>query len=240
MNIAIIPARGGSKGIPKKNIVDLAGRPLIAWSIEQAKSSQLVDIVFVSTDDDEIAEISQKYGAEIIKRPAQFATDSSSSEDALLHAIGFIEREKKNTINIVIFLQATSPVREKDDIDNAVRKYSSENADSLFSCMRIEDYFIWQDEDGGYCSVSYDYHNRKLRQSIKPRYLENGSIYVFSPELIRNERNRLGGKITIYEMPFWKSFQVDDRDDLEICEYYIKTRLLKQKSKYEEQTKRDI
>ncbi len=226
MNIAIIPARGGSKGIPKKNIVDLAGRPLIAWSIEQAKSSQLVDIVFVSTDDDEIAEISQTYGAEIVKRPPQFATDTSSSEEALLHAIDFIEYEKNITIDIVVFLQATSPVREKDDIDNAIRKYLSEKADSLFSCTRIEDYFIWQNKEGGYCSVNYDYHNRKLRQSIKPRYLENGSIYVFSPELIRNERNRLGGKIAIYEMPFWKSFQVDDRDDLEICEYYIRKKIL--------------
>jgi N-acylneuraminate cytidylyltransferase len=226
MNIAIIPARGGSKGIPKKNIVNLAGRPLIAWSIEQAKSSQLVDIVFVSTDDDEIAEISQKYGAEIVKRPPKLATDTSSSEDALLHAIDYVECEKNNTVNLVIFLQATSPVREKDDIDNAVRKYLSEKADSLFSCMRIEDYFIWQNKEGSYCSVNYDYRNRRLRQSIEPRYLENGSIYVFSPELIRNERNRLGGKIAIYEMPFWKSFQVDDRDDLEICEYYIRKKLL--------------
>jgi N-acylneuraminate cytidylyltransferase len=92
--------------------------------------------------------------------------------------------------------------------------------------MRIEDYFIWQNKEGSYCSVNYDYRTRRLRQSIEPRYLENGSIYVFSPELIRNERNRLGGKIAIYEMPFWKSFQVDDRDDLEICEYYIRKKLL--------------
>jgi len=231
MNIAIIPARGGSKGIPRKNIVDLAGRPLIAWTIEQAKKSQLVDIVFVSTDDDEIAQISQKYGAEIVKRPPQLATDTSSSEDALLHAIDFIECEKNNTVNTVIFLQATSPVREEDDIDNAIRKYLSEKADSLFSCMRIQDYFIWQNKEGEYCSVSYDYHNRRLRQSIEPRYLENGSIYVFSSELIRTERNRLGGKIAIYEMPFWKSFQVDDRDDLEICEYYVRTKLLTESSR---------
>lgn len=233
MNIAIIPARGGSKGIPKKNIINLAGRPLIAWSIEQAKSSQLVDIVFVSTDDDEIAEVSCEYGAEVVKRPAQLAADTSSSEDVLLHAIDFIECEKKIKIDIVVFLQATSPVREKDDIDNAIRQYLSAKADSLFSCTRIEDHFIWEEREGDYFSTNYDYRRRRLRQDIKPQYLENGSIYVFRPELIRRELNRLGGKITIYETAFWKSFQIDDWDDLEICEYYIRKKILNQKSENE-------
>jgi CMP-N,N'-diacetyllegionaminic acid synthase len=231
MNIAIIPARGGSKGIPKKNIINLAGRPLIAWSIEQAKSSQLVDIVFVSTDDDEIAKVSCKYGAEVVKRPPQLATDTSSSEDVLLHAIDFIECEKKIKIDIVVFLQATSPVREKDDIDNAIRQYLSAQADSLFSCTRIKDHFIWEEREGQYVSANYDYRKRSLRQKIKPQYLENGSIYVFRPELIRHELNRLGDKITIYEMPFWKSFQVDDLDDLEICEYYVREKLLTEQSR---------
>ena len=226
MNVAIIPARGGSKGIPKKNIVDVAGRPLIAWSIQHAKNSQLVDGVFVSTDDDEIADVSRVFGAEIIKRPAELATDISSSEDALLHAIDYIEREKEIRIDTVVFLQATSPIREKDDIDRAIGKYLSEKADSLFSCSLIKDHFIWEERKGDFCSANYDYRDRKLRQSIKPQYLENGSIYVFRPEIIRRERNRLGGKITIYEMPFWKSFQIDDWDDVEVCAYYINKKIL--------------
>lgn len=225
MNVAIIPARGGSKGIPKKNIIDVAGQPLIAWSIQQAKSSQLVDLVFVSTDDDEIADVARTYDAEIIKRPAELATDTSSSEDALLHAIDYIEREKAIRIDIVVFLQATSPIREQDDIDKAIRKYLSEEADSLFSCMKIKDHFIWEERDGAYYSANYDYRNRKLRQGIKSRYLENGSIYVLRPEIIRGEHNRLGGKITIYEMPFWKSFQIDRWEDIEVCEYYISKKI---------------
>ena len=119
-------------------------------------------------------------------------------------------------------------MRAKDDIDNAIRKYFSEKADSLFSCMRLEDYFIWEKTEDNYVSVNYDYHNRKRRQDIKLQYLENGSIYIFKPELIRREHNRLGGKIAIYEMKFWKSFQIDDRDDLDICDYYIRKKLSKE------------
>lgn len=227
--IAIIPARGGSKGIPKKNIIDLAGRPLIAWSIEQARNSQLVDIIFVSTDDDKVADISRQYGAKIIKRPPKLATDFSSSEDVLIHAIDFIENKRGITIDLIIFLQATSPLREKNDIDNAIRQFLSKKADSLLSCTKLEDYFIWEKKGTNCFSVNYDYRKRKRRQDIELQYLENGSIYIFKPELIRKEHNRLGGKIVIYEMEFWKSYQVDDWDDLDICEYYIKKKLLKRR-----------
>jgi len=226
--IAIIPARSGSKGIPDKNIVDLAGKPLIAWSLEQARKSQLVDKVFVSTNSEKISNVSTKYGAEVIKRPEELATNASSSEDALIHAIDFIENNKGISIELVVFLQATSPLREKDDIDNAIRQYLSEKADSLLSCTKLEDYFIWEKRGDNYFSVNYDYRKRKRRQDIEPQYLENGSIYIFKPELIRKEHNRLGGKIVIYEMEFWKSYQVDNWDDLDICEYYIKKTILKE------------
>jgi len=224
--IAIIPARGGSKGIPRKNIVEVAGRPLIAWSIERARNSKLVNMVFVSTEDDEIANASLQYGAEVIKRPAEFATDTSSSEDALLHAIDFIEDVKKIRIDIVVFLQATSPLRGKDDIDNALHQYIREKVDSLFSGTKLKDHFIWEKRGDNCFSVNYDYRNRKRRQDIKPQYLENGSIYIFTPELLRREHSRLGGRIGIYEMELWKSFQINDKDDVEICEYYIKKKLL--------------
>lgn len=225
--ITIIPARGGSKGIKNKNIIKLAGRPLIGWTIEQARNSLLIKEVFVSTDDNKIADISRDFGAEVIMRPAVLSTDISSSEEALLHALDVIESMDKRKIDIVVFLQATSPIREKNDIDNAISKFLSEQADSLFSCVRLEDYFIWGKKDESYVSVNYDFQNRKIRQHIVPQYLENGSIYIFKPELLRKEKNRLGGKIAIYEMAFWKSYQVDELDDLEICEYYIKNKLLK-------------
>ncbi len=222
MNIAIIPARGGSEGVPGKNIIDVAGKPLIAWSIEQAKAAKLVDDVFVSTDDKQIAEVSRKYGAKVIDRPAELASNTARSEAALIHAIGVIEKEHKIEIGIIVFLQATSPIRQNNDIDNAIEIFTEQKADSLFSCTRIEDHFIWEERDGNYSSVNYDFQDRKMRQDIKPQYLENGSIYLFKPELIKKKHNRLGGKIAIFEMPPWKSFQIDRRDDLSVCEYYIK------------------
>lgn len=228
--IAIIPARGGSKTIPKKNIIDFCGKPLIAWTIEQALGSKYVREVYVTTDDKDIGAISSEYGAKVIWRPPHLATDSASSEAALLHAIN--EIEKHNRIDVVIFLQATSPVRESVDIDKAIESFFSKNADSLFSCTKIRDHFIWDKDKANYTSISYDYNTRKPRQDIKPRYLENGSFYIFRSEAIKKRRNRLGGKIVIYQMPFWKSFQIDDRDDIEICEYYMRRRIITKGAHY--------
>lgn len=218
--VAIIPARGGSKSIPKKNIMDFCGKPLIAWTIEQALGSKSVSDVYVTTDDKDIGNISSEYGAKVIWRPPHLATDAAPSEAALLHAIAKIEKDR--SIDIAVFLQATSPVRESKDIDNAIEKLFSKNADSLFSCTKIEDYFIWEEYGGRYISISYDYRARRPRQTIKVRYLENGSIYLFKSELIKKRRNRLGGRIAIYEMPFWKSFQIDDEDDAELCAYCMR------------------
>lgn len=158
--VAVIPARGGSKGIPKKNIVNLAGKPLIAWSIEQAKAAASVGSVWVSTDDREIADVSKRYGAEIVIRPPEYATDGAQSEDALIHALDHIEREGGTEVDLIVFLQATSPLRDRGDIDDAVRELISSGADSLFSCMKLEDYFIWEEKDGKFESVNYDYHKR--------------------------------------------------------------------------------
>jgi len=226
--VAIIPARGGSKGIPRKNIIPVAGKPLVAWSIEQARHSELVEKVFVSTDDNEIADISRRYGADVVERPAELSSDTASSEDALTHAIDTIERGMTTAIETVVFLQATSPVRGKEDINNAIRLFRDEKADSLFSCMKLEDYFIWEKNDNRYVSVNYDYRNRKRRQDIKPQYLENGSIYVFPPVTLRKHHNRLAGKIVAYEMDHWKSFQIDDKEDVEICEYYLRNKIAKE------------
>lgn len=219
--VTIIPARGQSKGIPRKNIVPVAGRPLLAWSIERALRSALVDRVFVSTDDDEIAAVSRQWEAEVVMRPPELATDGASSEAALLHALDAIEREHGVSIGTVVFLQATSPVRTLDDIDNALRRFRETGADSLFSCTTVRDFFTWEERDGRYVSLNYDFQNRPRRQEIRPRYLENGSIYIFTPKRFRQERNRLGGRIAIYEMPAWRSHQIDHDDDIGVCELYL-------------------
>jgi N-acylneuraminate cytidylyltransferase len=223
--IAIIPARGGSKSIPRKNIVNFCGKPLIAWSIEQAAKCRRIDSVYVSTDDAEIADVSLAYGAKVICRPEELATDTASSESALIHAISEIEKEQR--IETVAFLQATSPLRDDNDMDDALKRFIAENADSLFSATVLDDFCVWGSTEGKLKSLTYNYKNRGRRQDRKPYYLENGSIYLFKPEVIRKYGNRLGGKIAIYEMPMWKSHEIDNPEDLELCEYYMRKNILK-------------
>jgi len=225
--IAIIPARGGSKGIKNKNILKIAGKPLIVWSIEHALQSKSVKKVFVTTDNDEIAEISKKTGANVIKRPLKLANDTASSEDAIKHALDVVEYDLHIVPANICFLQATSPVREAYDIDRAFKVYQEQELDSLFSCCKVEDRFVWEKQANRYKSISYDYKDRKRRQDVTPKFLENGSIYIFKYNILRLDNNRLGGKIGVYEMPMWRSFQVDKPEDIEISEYYLKKLSLK-------------
>lgn len=231
--ICIIPARGGSKGIPKKNIMEFCGKPLIVWSIEQAKASQYIKEVYVSSDDKEILKISEESGAKTIKRPKKMAADYSPSEGALQHAVDHIQKSYKEKIDTVVFLQATSPIRTSEEIDEAIELFLSKKADSLFSAVKIEDFLMWEPFQDGYRSITYDYKNRGRRQDRKPYYLEHGSIYIFKPETLKRYNNRLGGKIAIYIMDCWKSFQIDRPEDVEICEYFMRKKILNKKTEIE-------
>ncbi len=226
MNIvAIILARGGSKGIPKKNIINFCGKPLINWSINQAKNSKYISSVWVSSDSNEILEIVKKQKVGIIKRPKKISADKSSSEIGWIHAIN--EIEKKQQIDLVVGLQTTSPIRETKDLDEAIKKFKKNNADSMFSCSKLDDFFIWEKRKSNYSSLNYNYKNRKRRQDVKKQYLENGSFYIFKPEIIKKMKNRLGGKIEIIEQEFWKSFEIDSIKSLKFCEILMKNYLLK-------------
>jgi N-acylneuraminate cytidylyltransferase len=142
-----------------------------------------------------------------------------------LHAIDEIEKIHK--IDVVVFLQATSPLREPSDIHRAIEIFISKSADSLFSAAVLEDFCVWEDEGGDLKSITFDYKNRGRRQDRKPYYLENGSIYIFKPEVIKQYNNRLGGKIAFYPMPLWKSYEIDDYETLEICECFMMSKILK-------------
>jgi len=218
--IAIIPARGGSKGIPRKNLVSFAGKPLIVWTILQALNSKRVDHVFVSTDDEEIERTALNTGAKVIKRPLALASDTATSEAALIHALFEIKKDFTEKISQVVFLQATSPLRLKDDIDNALETAITNDSDSLFSGAELGDFFVWEKGPGNEPqSLNYNYRSRKRRQDADRTYVENGSIYIFKPELLSGLNNRLGGKISIYPMKFWQSFEIDDHESLELCEW---------------------
>lgn len=218
---AIIPVRGGSKGIPRKNLYPLGGRPLLAYTVEAAVSATRINRVIVSTDDDEISTIAGDYGAEVITRPVELAGDEATSESALLHVLDRLRVGEGYEPDLVVFLQATSPIRGREDIDGAVDLLISQDADSLFSGCRVHG-FVWRRHHGDLRSVSYDFLRRKRRQEMGEDYLENGSIYVFKPWVLRETGNRLGGKIVVYEMDPLHSFQVDEPADIELMERILR------------------
>jgi CMP-N,N'-diacetyllegionaminic acid synthase len=226
---AIILARGGSKGLPNKNILNFCGKPLISWTIENCFNAG-ISSVWVSSDSDEILEISKKSGAQILKRPDSISNDNSTSEEAWLHAINYIESVKKTKIDFVFAPQVTSPLRETKDIINAIKIIDEQKLDSLFSSSIVEDLFFWEkDIDGTLESVNYDWKNRKRRQDITEKFIENGSFYFFKPNVLRSNNNRFGGKIGLVKMEFWKMFEIDSKEDFKMCsalmnEFLIQTR----------------
>ncbi len=226
--VVIIPARGGSKGIPKKNIITFCGKPLLAWTILQARQASLVDEVYVSTNDHEIGSVALRYGAKVIWRPEDISGDTARSEDALRHAVTELE-ENGIRIKYVVFLQATSPLREAADIDRAIRTIEKEKADSLFSGAEAGDLYMWRKENGKLQSINYDYKSRKRRQDYGTQYLENGSIYIVTPKALFMYNNRFGATIALSLMEFWKSFEVDEYEDIAFCSMIFKTKGLHKK-----------
>ena len=219
--VAIIPARGGSVGIPKKNLFPLCGKPLLGWTIEQAFNTDVIDQVFVSTDDTEIADYAKSKGAEVVKRPASISGGSANSESAIQHVLDHIKSNLSCNPDLVIFLQATSPLRRSIDIEAAIDLFRSVDADSLFSSSIAADLTIWNKGDDGWVSSNFDYKNRVNRQAAPTQYVENGSIYIFRPELLEQKGNRLGGKIESYLMEPWQVHEIDIEEDIELIKYYM-------------------
>lgn len=214
--LAIIPARGGSKGIPRKNVRPLAGKPLIAHTIEQAQHSRLVTRVVVSTDDQEIKDVSTQYGAEVILRPAEISGDTASSESALTHVLQTLKERDAYQPDLVVFLQCTSPIRQEDDIDRAIEKLQTSKADSVLSVVPFHT-FIWRQIGDEVMPIDFDFRKRPRRQDRHPEFIENGCIYVFKPWVLEQFNNRLGGHIAVYEMSRL-SVDIDTVDDFDLCE----------------------
>jgi YrbI family 3-deoxy-D-manno-octulosonate 8-phosphate phosphatase len=221
--VAIIPARGGSKGIPRKNICRIAGKPLLAYTIEHAKGAPSIDRIIVSTDAPDIGTVATQFGAEVVWRPSEISGDSSSSELALLHALDELAMRDDYRPDLVVMLQATSPVRQAHDVQRAIETLMAEEADSLFSACTLHG-FVWRRNGSGLKSVSYDYGARRMRQDCPEDLLENGSIYVTRHDLLRETGNRLGGKIAVYRMDPLDSLQVDEATDLLAVERLLRWR----------------
>ncbi len=219
--VVLIPARGGSKGVPRKNIRDVAGRPLIAWSIEDGLESARAGRVVVSTEDAEIQQVARRCGAEVIARPAELAQDATSSEAALLHALDGLAAGPEGEPDLVVFLQATCPLRTGAEIDEAVALLESSGADSLLS-VSPSHAFLWEEKDGAGVSLNYDWRHRPRRQDMAPQYRENGSIYVFKPWVLRRGGNRLGGKIALYRMSEEAGIDIDSETDLKLADFLLR------------------
>jgi len=219
--VAIIPARGGSKGLERKNIHPVAGKPLLAWSVLQALDSKHVDRVFVTTDDPAIAEVARAYGAEVIDRPEHISGDKATSESALLHALEEIATRHGAEPETVVFLQATSPLRKPGDIDRAIEVFRREAADSLISVTRADDLTIWEQRGSDWNSVNFDYRNRGMRQDRPSQFIENGSIYLFTPSVLREFGNRIGQKLSVYPMEFWQTWEIDTIEEVDLVEFYM-------------------
>jgi CMP-N,N'-diacetyllegionaminic acid synthase len=212
--VAVIPARGGSRRLPGKNLIPIAGKPLLVHTVEQALAASRVDLVVVSTDDAEIAAVARAAGATVVDRPAELASDHATSESAVLHALDALGDADPE---IAVLLQATSPVRLPSDIDAAVALVADDHADSVFSAVRGH-VWLWEQHDDGPRSISYDWRARPRSQDTAPQLMEDGSIYVSRTALLRASGNRLGGRIAAHVMAADSAIDLDDAGQLEALE----------------------
>lgn len=225
MNIlSVIPARGGSKGIPRKNVRLLNGKPLIAHTIEQALKTPSVNRVVISTDDAEIGAVSQKYGAEVVWRPAEISGDFASSEAALLHVLEYLEQNEGYCPDLTVFLQCTAPLTLAEDIESTIRALLREHADTALAVVPFH-YFIWRENGtGDAVGINHDKKRRLLRQQREPEYLEAGAVYVMNTALFRETKHRFFGKTALYVMPADRRLEIDDPVDFRVAEVLLRER----------------
>jgi len=216
--LAIIPARGGSKRLPRKNILPLAGNPLIAWTIEAGKKSKYIDEIYVTSDDDEILKISKEFGANTIKRPKELASDTALTFDAIKHVLENIDTQ----YDYIVLLQPTSPLRNEKHINEAIEFLFSKNADAVISVCETEHSPLW-------CNTLPEYRSmqRFLREDIKnkrsqdlPKYYRlNGAIYICDREKLLKEKSFfLKENIFAYIMDRESSIDIDEEIDFKLVE----------------------
>lgn len=227
MNICtIITARGGSKGIPRKNIKNLNGKPVLAYSIEPSIASDFIKKTYVTTEDEEISEISKKFNAEVIERPQELAKDTSSSVDVILHALDYLE-EKEILPDFFVLLQPTSPLRTTEDIENAIRLFINNECDALISVCEIdhtsmlslalENKFLVPNCDKDFLN--------KRRQDLPTYYSPNGAIYITTPNSLRKNKTFIPKKTIPYVMPKERSVDLDTPFDFKLAEFLLNNKV---------------
>lgn len=210
--VAIIPARGGSKGVPRKNVLRVGGIPLVARAVRAAREVRAIDRVVVTTDDEQIAGIAEEWGAEIVRRPEALAGDAATSEDAVLHAMDELS-ERGVSIDVVAFLQATSPFIPSGALTDAISRVHAGSADSVFAARETYE-FCWADADGEARAIGHDRDHRPRRQDRDPHFVETGAFYVFRADGFRASRHRFFGRTAIARVPAHLSIEIDTDDEL--------------------------
>jgi YrbI family 3-deoxy-D-manno-octulosonate 8-phosphate phosphatase len=210
--VAVIPARGGSRGVPGKNLRRVGGVPLVGRAVLSARNAALIDSVFVSTDAPDIAEAATAYGASVIERPGELAGDAASSESALLHALDELERDGV-TADILVFLQATSPFISPDDLDDAIERVALGECDVVFSAVSTHS-FLWRDTPAGAAAVNHDSAIRARRQDREPQYRETGAFYVVRVAGFRAAGHRFFGRIGMGLVDPATAIDIDTEHDL--------------------------
>lgn len=215
--VAIIPARGGSKGVPGKNLRRVAGRTLVERAIDAAIAAERVDEVWVSTDAPAIAAVARNAGAQVVERPLELSGDTASSESALLHALDVIGAAGGEP-DVLVFLQCTSPFTTAEEIDGAVGVLLEQPADSVFSACRSHA-FLWRPgEEGSATGINHDPATRPRRQDRPVEYRETGAIYVMRVAGFRAAQHRFFGKVTPFEVPARTALDIDDEADLALAQ----------------------
>lgn len=223
--VAIIPARAGSKSIKNKNLKKLNDVPLIAYSIMYAKKSKYIDRVFVTTDGFKIAKISKQYNSEVIKRPKSLSNDKAMADDAVLHAINFIEKKLNYNFDYVVFLQPTSPLRKIGELDTAIKLTIEKRKDCVFSSNNYHPW-LWVKEGKKLKPFSIKPFTLKRRQESF-QVVDTGSYYITKRKVFKFYKNRYGKNVINFISDFHASFEIDELKDLKFISNYMKTNMPK-------------
>jgi CMP-N-acetylneuraminic acid synthetase len=224
--LGVIPARGGSKGIPGKNLYEISGKPLIQYTIEACKKSKLLTEFIISTDSEEIASFCQSIGCNSpFVRPANLSTDKALSLPVMLHALDFMERSIEDKYDIVVMLQPTTPLRSHKDIDNAIRILFDERADSVISVTEVGGHHPLRMKrivNGRLINyIDQGVEDMRPRQELPPVYIRNGAIYAANRDVLVENNSFSGNNCHAYNMPPERSINIDTFDDLTLAKEYI-------------------
>jgi N-acylneuraminate cytidylyltransferase len=222
--IAIIPARGGSKGVPMKNLIMLNHKPLLNYTVTASLHSK-INRTIVSTDNEEISKTAKQLGAEVVTRPPILATDESQIEPVMAHVLEQLKQENY-VPDIILLLQNTSPLRSSEHIDSALDFFMNNDYDSVFSGFSSHN-MLWEVNDTCVKPLNYNPLKRQNRQDMKNQFVENGAIYITKNPSFNESKCRVSGKIGIFQMSEEDSIEIDSLNDLFIAEQILKMRIKK-------------